>query len=100
MPWEGTEEKKQQGTSNARLAYVVHVYQPDYEQMKTLLAYAKEKDVCLKDWGNTAFAIKILDERSSHGVKTKYIQMIQTHGSVQLSMGAASIKQLWVHLMR
>jgi hypothetical protein len=77
MPWEGMEEKKQkQGTSNARLAYVMHVYQPDYERMKTLLAYAKEKDVWLKDWGNTAFTIKILDERSSQGVKSKYIQMI------------------------
>ena len=30
MPWEGTEEKKQKlGTSNARLAYVMHVHQPD-----------------------------------------------------------------------
>ncbi len=27
MPWEGAEEKKQkQGTNNARLAYVLHVY--------------------------------------------------------------------------
>jgi hypothetical protein len=27
MPWEGTEEKKQkQGTDNARLAYILHVY--------------------------------------------------------------------------
>ncbi len=46
MPWEGAEEKKQkQGTSNARLAYVLHVYQPDYERMKKLLAYAKELDI-------------------------------------------------------
>ncbi len=43
MPWEGAEEKKQkQGTNNARLAYVLHVHQPDYKKMKTLLAYAKE----------------------------------------------------------
>jgi hypothetical protein len=45
MPWEGAEEKKQtQGTSNARLAYVLHIHQPDYERMKTPLAYAKELD--------------------------------------------------------
>jgi hypothetical protein len=32
MPWEGTEEQKQKhGTSNARLAYVVLVHQPDFK---------------------------------------------------------------------
>ncbi len=32
MPWEGTEEKKQkQGLSNARLAYVLHMHQPDFK---------------------------------------------------------------------
>jgi hypothetical protein len=44
--WEGTEEKKhRQGPTNARLAYILHMYQANYKQMKTLLAYAKEKDV-------------------------------------------------------
>ena len=43
MLWEGAEEKKQkQGTNNARLAYVLHVHQPGYKRMKTLLAYTKE----------------------------------------------------------
>jgi hypothetical protein len=93
MPWEGAEEKKQkQGTSNARLAYVLHIHQPDYERMKKLLAYAKELDIWHKHWGKTAFTIEIPDERSPQGVKNKYIQMVQTHGLVQLSMGAASIK--------
>ena len=56
MPWEGTEEKKQkQGTNNARLAYVLHVYQPNYERMKTLLAYVKEIDLWQKHWGNASF---------------------------------------------
>jgi hypothetical protein len=32
------------------------------------------------------------DEKSPQGVKMKYIQMVQMHGSVQLSMGAALIK--------
>jgi hypothetical protein len=74
MPWECMEEKKQkQGTSNTRLAYVMQIYQPDYERMKTLLAHAKEKDAWHKHWGNTAFTIKIPDKRSSQGVKTKYI---------------------------
>jgi hypothetical protein len=93
MPWEGTEEKKQkQGTGNARLAYVLHVYQPDYKRMKTLLAYAKDMDLWHKHWGNAAFTIELPDEKSAQGVKTKCIQMVQTHGSVQLSMGAASIE--------
>ncbi len=65
MPWEGAEEKKQkQGTYNARLAYVLHVYQPDYERMNKLLAYAKELDIWHKHWGNAAFTIKLPDEKS------------------------------------
>ena len=52
MLWEGAEEKKQkQGTNNARLAFVLHIHQPDYERMKTLLAYAKERDIWHKHWG-------------------------------------------------
>ena len=70
----------------------MHVYQPDYERMKILLAYAKKKEAWHKHWENTAFTIKIPDKRRSQGVNTKYIQMVQTHGSVQLSMGAASIE--------
>jgi hypothetical protein len=93
MPWEGAEEKKQkQGTSNPRLAYVLHIHQPDYKRMKTLLAYVKELDIWHKHWGNAAFTIEIPDERSPQGVKNKYIQMVQTHGLVQLSMGAALIE--------
>jgi hypothetical protein len=93
MPWEGAEEKKQnQGTNNARRAYVLHVHQPDYKRMKTLLAHAKEMDILHKHWGNTSFTIKLPVEKSPQGVKMKYIQMVQIHGSVQLSMGAASIE--------
>ncbi len=46
MPWKGMEEKKQkQGTSNARLAFVLHVHQPDFKRMKALLAYAKDTNI-------------------------------------------------------
>jgi hypothetical protein len=66
MPWEGTEEKRQKlGTPYARLAYILHVYQANYEWMKTLLTYAKEKDVWHKHWGNAAFTIELPDQRSS-----------------------------------
>ncbi len=65
MPWEGVEEKEQkQGTNNARLAYVLHVYQPDYERMKKLLAYAKELYIWHKHWGHAAFTIKLPNEKS------------------------------------
>jgi hypothetical protein len=95
MLWEGAEEKKQkQGTNNARLAYVFYIYQPDFERMKKLLAYTKEIDIWHKHWGNAAFTIELPDEKSPQGVKTKYIKMVQTHGSVQLSMGAASIERM------
>jgi hypothetical protein len=92
MPWEGLIEKKQkQGTSNACLAYVLYMHQPDYERMKTLLAYAKEKNIWHKIWGITTLPIETPNDRESIRFKTKYIQMVQTHGSVQLSMGAAMI---------
>ncbi len=95
MPWEGAEEKKQkQGTNNACLAYVLHVHEPDYKRMKMLLTYAKNWKVWHKHWGNTAFTIEIPMEKSTQAQKTKYIQMIQTHGSVQLSMGAAMLERL------
>ena len=59
MPREGTEEKKQkQGTSNARLAYIVHMYQPDYKRMRRLMAHAKDMDLWHKHWENAAFIIK------------------------------------------
>ncbi len=95
MPWEGAEEKKQkQGTNNARLAYILHIHEPDYARMKILLAYAKDWKVWHKHWGNAAFSVEIPNEKSSQAEKTRYIQMVQTHGSVQLSMGAALLEGL------
>jgi hypothetical protein len=93
MPWEGIEEKKQkQGTSTSRLAYKLHVHWPDYKRIKYLLSYAKDNNIWHKIWGNTTYAIKTPEEKDPIGVKNKYIQMVQTHGSVQLSMGAITIK--------
>ncbi len=95
MPWEGAEEKKQkQRTNNARLALTFHVHEPDYARRTTLLAFAKEWKVWHKHWGNTAFTVDIPNERGLQAEKTRYIQMVQTHGSVQLSMGVALLKGL------
>jgi hypothetical protein len=93
MPWEGTEEKKQkQGTSNGRLAYGLHVHHPDYGRLKSLLAYAKNNNVWDKVWGNTAYTIETPAEKDPIGVKNKCIHTVQTHQSVQLSIGAAMIE--------
>ena len=95
MPWEGAEEKKQkQGTNYACLAFIFHVHKPDYAPTATLLKFAKERKVWHKHWGNTAFTVEIPNKRSSQAEKTRYIQMVQTHGSVQLSMGVALLEGL------
>jgi hypothetical protein len=95
MPWEGAEEKIQkQGTNNARLVYVLHVHEQDYARMKTLLAYAKDWKVWHRHWGNSAFMVEIPTKKSPQAEKMRYIQMIQTHGSVQLSMDAALLEGL------
>ncbi len=60
--------------------------------MKSLLAYAKDNNIRDKVWGNTAYTIKTPAEKDPIGVKNKYIHMVQTHGSVQISMGAATIE--------
>jgi hypothetical protein len=73
MPWEGAEEKEQkQGTNNTTLVYVLHVHEPDYARMKTLLAYAKDWKVWHKHWGNSAFTVEIPIEKSSQAEKMRY----------------------------
>jgi len=92
MPWENAEEKKKkQGGSNARLAYVLQVYQPDYDRISKLCHMAKQRTLWANHWGNTDFTVEIPENNSQQGKKVRYIQMVQTHGLVQLSLGAASI---------
>ena len=44
MPWEDAEEKKKkQGGNNVRLAYVLQVYQPDYDRISNLCHMAKQR---------------------------------------------------------
>jgi len=42
-------------------------------------------------WGNKAFTVEIPENDSQQGEKVRYIQMVQTHGSVQLSLRVVSI---------
>ena len=66
MPWEGAEEKKQkQGTNKACLAYVLHVYENDYDRLAKLLAFAKKWKIWHTHWGNVAFTVEIPNEKSS-----------------------------------
>jgi hypothetical protein len=51
----------------------------------------KQCKLWLQYWGNVAFTVKIPETDSQQGKKTRYIQMVQTHGSVQLSLGVVSI---------
>ena len=49
MPWEDAEEKKKkQGGNNVRVAYVLQVYQPDYDRISNLCHMAKQR----KLWAN------------------------------------------------
>jgi hypothetical protein len=95
MPWEDEEEKKKkQGNNNARLTYILQVHQLDYEHLKNLWQIAKQCKMWHKDWGNAAFIVEIPESNSQQGERTTYIQMVQTHGSVQLSPRAASINEV------
>ncbi len=57
-----------------------------------MLAYAKDKGAWDNVWGKTTYTIKTPAEKDPIGLKNKYVQMVQSHGSIQLSMGAAMIK--------
>jgi hypothetical protein len=84
--WEDAEEKKKkQGSNNARLD------QPNYDRISKLCHIAKQRKLWANHWGNTAFTVEIPENDIQQGEKVCYIQMVQTHGSVQLSLGVASI---------
>jgi hypothetical protein len=83
MPWEDADEKKKkQGNNNVKLAYVLQVHQPDYEGLKYLCQIAKQRKMWHEHWGNAVFTVEILESKSQQGEKTRYVQMVQTHGSV------------------
>jgi hypothetical protein len=74
-----------------QLAYVLQVYRPNYNRISKLCHMAKQRKLWANHWENTAFTVEIPENDSQQGKKVRYIQMVQTHGSVQLSLGAASI---------
>jgi len=68
--------------NNARHAYVLQVYQPDYDRISKLCHVAKQRKLWANHWGNTAITVEIPENDSQQGEKVRYIQMVQTHGSV------------------
>ncbi len=52
---------------------------------------AKQRKLWLRHWGNPAFTVETPETNSQQGEKTQYIQMVQTHRLVQLSLGVATI---------
>jgi hypothetical protein len=77
------------GDIQTRLVCMIQVHQPDYKRVRTLLQIAKRKKTWRKHWGKAAFTVEQPEAESPPGEKTRYIQMVQAHGSVQLCMGAA-----------
>jgi hypothetical protein len=66
----------------------------DYKRIRKLCQIAKQHKLWLQHWGNMAFTVEILENDSQQGEKKHYIQMVQTHGSVQLRLKTASINRV------
>jgi hypothetical protein len=92
MPWEDQEEKKKkkQGSNGSRLAFIFHVHCPEERHLAILLNRAKYLNLWHNHWGQ-AFTVERPDFTTPAGVKYRYIKMVQSHGAMQLSMGAATI---------
>jgi hypothetical protein len=92
MPWEDQDnKKKKQGSNSSRLAFIFHVHPPEEQHLANLLDCAKYLNLWHKHWGGVAFRVEQLDFTTPTGVKDRYIKMMQSHGAMQLSMGAATI---------
>jgi len=96
MPWEDHEDKKKkkQGFNSARLAFVFHVHRPEEQHLATLLDHTKHLNLWHEHWGGVAFTVQQPDFTTPAGVKDRYIEMVQSHGAMQLSMGAATIPRI------
>jgi hypothetical protein len=93
MPWEDQAEKKKklQAANNSRLGFVFHVHRPDEQHLATLLERAKYRNLWYEHWGGVAFTVEQPGFTTPAGVKDRYIEMVQSHCEMQLSMGAATI---------
>jgi hypothetical protein len=93
MPWEDQEEKKKkkQGSNISCLAFVFHIHCPEEQHLATLLDHAKYLNLWHEHWGGVAFMVEQPDFTMPAGVKDRYIEMVQSHRAMQLSIVAATI---------
>ena len=93
MPWESEEDKKgrSQAVSNSKQAFLFTVSKEDSNRIEKLLRKAKADKVWQEHWGSTAFTVMVPGYNASFESKTKYQQMVNVHGAVQLSIGSANL---------
>jgi hypothetical protein len=96
MPWEDQEKKKKkkQGSNSSGLAFIFHVHCPEERRLATLLNHTKYLNLWHEHWRGVAFRIEQPDFTTPAGTKDRYIEMVQLHGAMQLSMGAATIPEI------
>ena len=99
MPWEQFEPGKKR-EPNGRLSFCFQVLREDEKRLEALLSEAKDRELWSHMFGEAAFTIKMVppaaqgEEDKLAAVRQNYIRCVQTHGSVQLSMGSTVISGL------
>jgi hypothetical protein len=73
------------------LALVFHVHRQEEQRLATLLDRAKYRNLWHEHLGGVAFTVEQPDFTTPAGVKDRYIEMVQSQGTMQLSIGAATI---------
>ena len=63
----------------------------DLERLQSLLAAAKDRDIWREIFGKTAFTVNVPDFDTEPSERDRYVQMVQVHRSVQLSLGNAGM---------
>ncbi len=73
------------------MAFVFHVLWPEEQCIAALLGRVKYLNLWQEHWGGVAFTVEQPDFTTPPGVKDRYIEMVQSHKAMKLSMGAATI---------
>ena len=76
------------------MAYIIQVSNKDASKMDGLLREAKEQKVWQKYWGNTAFTVTLPEYDASPETKKKYIQMVNVHAAIKLSIDHANLPRI------
>jgi hypothetical protein len=89
----GSRRKEEEETrfKRSRLGIIFHVHCPKEQRLEILLNRTKYLNLWHEHWGGVAFTVEQPDFTTPAGVKDRYIEMVQSHRAMQLSMGAATI---------